>query len=80
MDMKEILFEVNKIFIDLFEDKNIVLTEHSDTNEIETWDSLNHIKVITSIENQFKIRFELDELLNYQNIGDICEGIYKKIN
>jgi acyl carrier protein len=80
MELNEILSEVNKIFIDLFEDKNIVLTEKSDTNEIEAWDSLNHIKVITSIENHFNIRFELDELLNYQNIGDICLGIYSKIN
>jgi len=79
MELHDIMKQINTIFIDLFNDENIVLSESSDTNEIEAWDSLNHIQVITAIEKHFKIRFELNDLLNFQNIGDLCLGVKSKI-
>jgi acyl carrier protein len=75
MELNDIMKEINAIFIELFNDENIVLTESSDTNTIEAWDSLNHIQVITAVEKHFKIRFELNDLLNFQNIGDLCRGV-----
>lgn len=79
MTLNEILRQVNNIFIDLFGDESIVLDELSDTNTIDAWDSLNHIQVITAIEKFYKIRFELNDLLNFQNIGDVCRGIQSKL-
>lgn len=80
MEITDILKQVNDIFIDLFEDENIVLDELSDTSTVEAWDSLNHIQVITAVEKHFKIRFELNDLLNFQNVGDLCRGIQSKLN
>lgn len=80
MELEEIIKEVNAIFIELFEDESIVLFEQSDTSDIEAWDSLNHIQVITAIEKHFKIRFDLNDLLNFQNIGDLCRGVQSKLN
>jgi acyl carrier protein len=80
MELNDIIKQVNTIFIDLFEDESIILDERSDTSTIEAWDSLNHIQVITAIEKHFKIRFELNDLLNFQNIGDLGRGIQSKLN
>lgn len=80
MEIKEIMNQVNIIFVDLFDDKSIILDELSDTNTIDAWDSLNHIQVITAIEKYFKIRFDLNDLLNFQNIGDLCKGIQSKLS
>lgn len=80
MEINDIIKQVNNIFVDLFEDKSIVLDELSDTSTIEAWDSLNHIQIITAIEKHFKIRFELNDLLNFQNIGDLSKGIQSKLN
>lgn len=79
MELDEILKQINNIFIELFDDNNIVLSEQSDTSTIEAWDSLNHIQVITAVEKRFKIRFELNDLLNFQNIGDLCRGVQSKL-
>lgn len=79
MELNEILKQVNIIFIELFDDKSIVLNEQSDTSNIEAWDSLNHIQVITAVEKYFKIRFDLNDLLNFQNIGDLCRGVQSKL-
>lgn len=79
MERDEIIKEVNKIFIDIFEDKSIVLNENTTTSDIEAWDSLNHIQMITAVEKYYKIRFELNDLLNFKNVGDLCRGIQGKI-
>jgi len=75
----KILKEINKIFIDVFEDNSIVLTEATTTSDIEAWDSLNHIQMITSVEKHFNIRFKLNDLLNFKNVGDLCKGIEKEM-
>ena len=80
MGINEIIAQINEIFIDLFNDKSIHLNENSDTSTIEAWDSLNHIQVITSIEKHFGIRFDLNDLLNFQNIGDLSRGVQSKLN
>ena len=79
MEQNEIIKEVNKIFIDLFEDKSIILNENTTTSDIEAWDSLNHIQMITYVEKYYKIRFELNDLLNFKNVGDLCRGIQRKL-
>ena len=79
MDQDEILKEVNRIFIDVFEDKSIVLTENTTTSDIEAWDSLNHIQMITAVEKNYKIRFKLNDLLSFKNVGDLCRGIQAEI-
>lgn len=78
MEQDELIKEVNKIFIEIFEDKSIVLNDHTTTEDIPAWDSLNHIQMITAVEKHYKIRFELNELLNFKNVGDLCRGIQKK--
>jgi acyl carrier protein len=78
MKEDEILKEINKIFIEIFEDNSIVLTKTTTTDDIEAWNSLNHIQMITAVEKHYKIRFNLNELLNFKNVGDLCRSIREK--
>ena len=80
MEESSILKEVNSIFIKVFEDPSIQINEQSTTDDVEAWDSLNHIQMITAVEKHFKIRFELNDLLNFANVGDLCKGIQKKLD
>ena len=79
MKQDQFIKELNKIFIDIFEDNSILLNEHTTTSDVEAWDSLNHIQMITAVEKHYKIRFELNELLNFKNVGDLCVAIKSKI-
>jgi acyl carrier protein len=79
MELGELIKQVNKIFIDVLEDKSIVLNEYATTSDVEAWDSLNHIQIITAVEKYYKIQFELNDLLNFRNVGDLCRGIQEKI-
>jgi acyl carrier protein len=78
MEQDAILKDLNKIFIRVFEDDSIQLNENTTTADIDAWDSLNHIQMITAVEKHYKIRFSLNELLNFKNVGDLCRSIQAK--
>ena len=80
MDKEELLKELNLIFIDIFEDDSIVLKDTTTTEDIESWNSLNHIQMITAVEKRYKIRLNLHELLNLKNVGDLCNVVLKAMN
>jgi acyl carrier protein len=79
MEKSDILKQINKIFIEVLEDDSIVLTEQTSAADLDAWDSLNHIQIITAVEKFYNIRFELDDLLNFENVGDLCTGVQNRL-
>lgn len=80
MELQQIIEEINQIFIELFGDNSIRLNEFSTTDDVAAWDSLNHIQVITAVEAHYHISFELNELLNFNNIGDMGRSVQQKLH
>ena len=76
----DILKKLEVIFRDVFDDEDIVLTDETTANDIEDWDSLAQINLLIAIKKEFKINFDLEEVSNYKNVGDIIGAIDKKIN
>ena len=54
-------------------DKNRISDETSSEN-LEEWDSFNFYVLLDELENEFNIKFDLDETLEIKKIGD-----FKKI-
>ena len=76
--MDSILKQVNAIFIDVLEDDALVINRESTANEVEDWDSLNHIHLVVAIEKHFKIRFTSQEIQSWENLGEIIDCIVAK--
>ena len=55
------------------------LNDDTSSKHITSWDSLRHVMLITEVENQFEIKFELDEMLSMSTFGEIREKIESKI-
>lgn len=79
MERKDILEQVQTVFREELEDEMIVLTENSTAKDIEDWDSLNHIQLVSAIEKHFGIRFLSREILSWQNVGEMVDSIAAKI-
>ena len=80
MEKSEILKKVNDIFIDVLDDESIVLTDGTTADDVEDWDSLNHIQLVVAIEKQFNIRFTSHEIQSWNNIGEMIGSISAKLN
>jgi acyl carrier protein len=74
----ETLQVVNKIFIEVFGDSNILLDKTTTSNDIDKWDSLNNMHLVVAIEKYFKIRITLRDIQSWKNVGDLCEWISNK--
>jgi acyl carrier protein len=79
MDSEQIIQQVNSIFIDILDNDDIKLSRDTTANDIEEWDSLNHIQLVVAIEKHFKIRFTTAEIYKWKNIGDMCDMIASKL-
>lgn len=79
MSREDILAKVNEIFWDVFDDEDIVVTEETTAEDIEDWDSLTHITLITEIENEFDFKFGMKDVLGMQNVGEMLDIIEKTI-
>lgn len=77
--MSEIRLKVEEVFRGLFPEAG-EFSDDISSEDIRAWDSLNHIVLISKIEEKFAIKFELDEILTMQTFGEICIGVDKKLN
>lgn len=80
MEQDSILTKLQIIFRIFFKNDTIELTKDSSANDIEGWDSLNHMSLIGEIERDFNIEFEFFELMDFKNVGDLIKAISIKIN
>ncbi|MEJ6736633.1 MAG: acyl carrier protein [Flavobacteriales bacterium] len=77
--MNTLLEQVNIIFREVLENATLEIDLETSAQNIDNWDSLNHVILIAAIESQFNISFELDEMINFKNVGDILSAIKSKI-
>ena len=58
---------------------DLVLTRSLSANDVESWDSLNHILLIVKCQELFDITFTADELVSLQNFGEFIDLMLPKI-
>jgi len=79
MNNDQIIKEINRIFIDVLENDNLLLTRETTAMEVDDWDSLNHIQLVVAIEKHFKLRFTTGEINRWKNIGEMSDTIAEKL-
>ena len=79
MNKTQILQKLNVIFREVFDDDTIVLTRETTADDIEDWDSLEHITLIGAVENAFHIRFKMKEVSTMENVGEMVDIIAERI-
>lgn len=73
MERAEILERVTDIFREVFDDDDIVLTDETTSADIEDWDSLTHITLISEIEDEFDFKFSMKDVLGMKNVGEMLD-------
>jgi acyl carrier protein len=78
MQEEEIRGKLKIIFKNVF-GENVELLEATTANDIKKWDSLNHTILIKKIEEEFRMEFDLFEMIELKTVGDIINYIKSKI-
>lgn len=79
MIKKELLWDrLNEVFRDIFDDKEINVDENTTSEDIEDWDSLEHINLIEAVEQEFSMTFKMKEISGMKNVGEMAEVIAER--
>ena len=71
MDEPQIYARLAEIFRDVFDEDSIEVTPELSARDVDSWDSLNHIRLILTIEKAFKIKFSTSEIGSLENVGGL---------
>lgn len=77
--MDKIYERLTNVFREFFDDEEIKLDAETTAEDIDDWDSLNHITLMAAVEAEFGIRLSMGEVSGLDNVGALAEIIYKKI-
>lgn len=80
MTRTEINEKLNEVFAEVFDDDTITVSETTTVNDIEDWDSLAHLTLVSTVEEAFSIEFSLTEISKFKNVGEMMSSIEKHLN
>ena len=78
MTHEAILEKLNEIFQDIFDDDSLVITETTTANDVEDWDSIEHINLIDAVEKEFGMNFKMQEVSGMKNVGEMVQIIAER--
>jgi acyl carrier protein len=72
------LIKLKNIFYDIFEDEDLTITEETSRKELKEWDSVAHVKLVLTIEDEFNMRFTTEEVASIKTVSDFIGAIEKR--
>jgi acyl carrier protein len=79
MDKSEVMQKLQGIFQEVFDDTSITINENTTADDIEDWDSLEHITLVGAVEKAFGMRFKMKEVSSMKNVGEMADIILKRV-
>ena len=79
MDRNEIFERLNDVFRDVFDDYTITVSEDTTAADIDGWGSLMHITLISAVEDEFDIKFDMKSVVAMKNVGDMADVIEQEV-
>ena len=79
MTTQQILDRLNPVFQDIFDDESLTVTEQTTADDVDGWDSLTHITLISAVEDEFGIRFAMKDLVKLKDVGELARLVRKNL-
>lgn len=79
MTREEVYETLNEVFRDVFDDESITVNDATTSDDIEDWDSLEHINLIAAVEQEFGMKFNMGQVVTMKNVGEMVDIILSQI-
>ncbi len=79
MEREALLTKLGEILGEVLENDNLRLTEATKADDVQDWDSTNHVRFLVAIESEFGIRFDVDEIGGLENVGQLLDLVKSKL-
>jgi acyl carrier protein len=78
MTDEELYASLNDIFRQVLDDNSIDLKPSMTAEDVDGWDSMNHIFIVVEIEKRFGIKFQAAEMEELKNVGELAALVREK--
>lgn len=79
MTREEVKYKVQDIFRDVFDDDELVITDETNAEDIEDWDSIEHISLVVAMEKEFSLKFDIKRVNALENVGGMIDLIMEML-
>jgi acyl carrier protein len=79
MEQTEIFEKITPIMREVFDDDGLAIERTLTAEDVDGWDSLNHIRLIVSVERAFGLKFTALETGKLKNVGEFVDLIQSKL-
>jgi acyl carrier protein len=80
MKKEEIQKQLSIIFEDIFNLEGMKIRSDTEMKIIKDWDSLGHVRLISAIEEEFKIRIPIEDAVKFNKVDMILNYLFVKLN
>ena len=74
MNRTEVYPRLAAVFKDVF-DREVALADETTAADVPGWDSLNHITLIGTVEDEFDVKFPMKDVVGMKNVGELVDKI-----
>jgi acyl carrier protein len=78
-DMQEVLTKVQTAFKSAFDIDPRTITLDTTPDDVPAWDSMGHVTLASSLEQTFGLTFDVDDLMEMENVKEICRVVESKL-
>ena len=75
MSREEVFERLNNVFREVFDDEEIVVSETTTADDIEDWDSFEHINLVVAVEEEFSFKIPMGKVVTMKNVGEMVDII-----
>jgi acyl carrier protein len=80
MSRDQIMRQAQVIFREVLDSPDLVLTDELTASKVAGWDSLNHVTLVMTLEEQFRVKFTTREVMGWRNVGQMLDCLEAKLN
>lgn len=75
MNQQVVFDDVKQVIVDVVDDADAsAITEATTAEDVEGWDSVQHVRILMALERKFKFRFSNEEIEKLKNVGDLVKA------
>ncbi|MCM1251763.1 MAG: acyl carrier protein [Clostridium sp.] len=79
MTREKVYENLNEVFRYIFDDESITVRDETTADDIEDWDSFEHINLVIAVEKKFGIKFTVGEANEMKNVGEMVDIILERM-
>jgi len=75
MTREEAYERLTEVFREVFDDDELVISDETVADDVDGWDSFEHINLVVAVENEFGFKIPMGKVVTMKNVGEMVDII-----